>query len=65
MLIQAPTLGSFPSTNVTVGTSLADRAPPVAAMVGIVSFPRHKSVQERGFYFSACFNFIIIFCFVE
>ena len=47
MLIQAPTLGSFPSTNVTVGTSLADRAPPVVAMVGIVSFSTCKSVNER------------------
>lgn len=46
MLIQAPTIGAFPSTNVTVGTSLADRAPPVAAMVGIVSFSMHKSFNE-------------------
>lgn len=38
MLIQAPSIGAFPSNNVTVGTSLADRTPPVAAMVGIVSF---------------------------
>ncbi|MCI22979.1 topless-related protein 4-like, partial [Trifolium medium] len=35
MLIQAPTIGAFPSTNAAVGTSLADRTPPVAAMVGL------------------------------
>ena len=34
-VVKAPSMGAFPSTNVTVGTSLADRAPPVAAMVGI------------------------------
>jgi hypothetical protein len=38
MLIQAPTIGAFPSTNAAVVTSLADRTPPVAAMVGLVSF---------------------------
>ncbi|KAI9083185.1 hypothetical protein K1719_034918 [Acacia pycnantha] len=32
---QAPPIGTFPSNNVTVGTGLADRAPPAAAMVGI------------------------------
>ncbi|KAK4257416.1 hypothetical protein QN277_007009 [Acacia crassicarpa] len=32
---QAPPIGTFPSNNVTVGTSLADRAPPAAAMVAI------------------------------
>lgn len=36
---QAPTVGTFAPNNVTVGTSLGDRAPPVAAMVGIVSPP--------------------------
>jgi len=60
MLIQAPTIGAFPSTNVTVGTSLAERAPPVAAMVGIVSCFTHNSVNERGFYFSGC---LILFYF--
>lgn len=57
MLIQAPTIGAFPSTNVTVGTSLAERAPPVAAMVGIVSFFTHNSVNERGFFFSCLILF--------
>jgi hypothetical protein len=31
MLIQEPTIGAFPSTNVAIGTSLADRTP-VAVM---------------------------------
>lgn len=33
--VKPPTIGAFPSTNVAVGTSLADRTPPVAAMVGL------------------------------
>ncbi|KAI4344161.1 hypothetical protein L6164_011423 [Bauhinia variegata] len=31
----SPSIGTFASSNVTVGTNLGDRAPPVAAMVGI------------------------------
>ncbi|XP_054821523.1 topless-related protein 4-like isoform X1 [Prosopis cineraria] len=37
---QAPPIGTFASNNVTVGTSLADRAPPVAAIVGLNNDPR-------------------------
>ncbi|KAK2379613.1 topless-related protein [Trifolium repens] len=33
--VKAPTIGAFPSTNAAVVTSLADRTPPVAAMVGL------------------------------
>ncbi|XP_019452615.1 PREDICTED: topless-related protein 4-like isoform X3 [Lupinus angustifolius] len=33
-VVKTPTIGAFPSTNVTVGTSLVDRAPPVPVMVG-------------------------------
>ncbi|KAE9601801.1 putative transcription factor WD40-like family [Lupinus albus] len=34
-VVKAPTIGTFPSTSVTVGTSLADRAPPVPGIAGI------------------------------
>ncbi|CAL0330486.1 unnamed protein product [Lupinus luteus] len=34
-VVKAPTIGTFPSTSVTVGTSLADRAPPVPIIAGI------------------------------
>ncbi|KAK2427565.1 WUS-interacting protein [Trifolium repens] len=33
--VKAPTIGAFPSTNAAVVISLADRTPPVAAMVGL------------------------------
>lgn len=35
--MQAPPIGTFGSANASVGTSLGDRAPPAAAMVGMVS----------------------------
>ena len=34
--IQAPAIGTFPPANPAVGTSIGDRAAPVAAMVGMV-----------------------------
>ncbi|KAL2338400.1 hypothetical protein Fmac_012846 [Flemingia macrophylla] len=53
-VVKAPTIGSFPSSNVTVGTSLADRAPSVVAMVGITNDSRSladvkpRIVDEAG-----------------
>lgn len=35
--MQVPAIGTFGSSNITVGTSIGDRAAPVPAMVGLVS----------------------------
>ena len=35
--MQPPAIGAFGSANISVGTSIAERTTPVAAMVGLVS----------------------------
>ncbi|XP_020537820.1 topless-related protein 4 isoform X2 [Jatropha curcas] len=39
-IVKAPSIGNFPSTNATVGTSIGDRVAPVPPMVGINSDSR-------------------------
>ncbi|XP_030954605.1 topless-related protein 4-like [Quercus lobata] len=42
-----PSLGTFGSTDITVGTSIGDRAPPVAAMVGMNNDSRSLDIKPR------------------
>ncbi|KAG6662498.1 topless-related protein 4-like isoform X3 [Carya illinoinensis] len=46
-IVKAPAVGTFGSAVVTIGTSIGDRAPPVAAMVAMNSDSRSVDIKPR------------------
>lgn len=48
--MQAPAIGSFGSANISVGTGVGDRTPPVVAMVGLVSISIFDRWADHFYY---------------